>query len=468
MPFKISCIALCLICVFSLKAQEMKYLGFVDLDRDRYSLIGQFDSLFLIYRSSFSKSYIETIQRDFKTSKKTALELPKGQFNLFRIINDRSSFSIVYGLQHKGKTEIRIKKLSPELTQIYDTLVLDYSDLISFSDIETLLSENRQQLLIYNYKNDNTISWSVFNIEQIILSDEKYYNDTDLSSKLEEMYVSDAGDVYFLISNNSRYRRKNNSLVLKSYMNDGKNYENTCLMNGKYLESIKFKYDEVNTRLSGAAIYSEKGYGAKGIISFSGKVPDLFTFNVVTFNDSLKTNLTGGKNKRTSGVEHLKINEIMLRRDGGFIAIAEQFVRYEYQMPANYHNDIPSNRQIEFYYDNILVSSFQPDGTMHWNTVLYKNQKSENDDGRYSSYFLMKNPKGLRLVFNDEINWNSAVYEYILMPDGSQQRRRIFPDEMIEEKDILPEFRKAVQISGNKLIFAQPKNSKLHFGSITY
>ena len=80
----------------------------------------------------------------------------------------------------------------------------------------------------------------------------------------------------------------------------------------------------------------------------------------------------------------------------------------------------------------------------------------------------MKNPKGLRLVFNDEINWNSAVYEYILMPDGSQQRRRIFPDEMIEEKDILPEFRKAVQISGNKLIFAQPKNSKLHFGSITY
>jgi hypothetical protein len=199
-------------------------------------------------------------------------------------------------MQHKGKTEIRIKKLSTDVTQIYDTLVLDYSDLISFNDIETLLSENRQQLLVYNYKNDNTISWSVFNIEQIALSEEKYYNDTDLSSKLEEMYVSDAGDVYLLISNNSRYRRKNNSIVLKSYMNDGKNYENTCLMNGIYLESIKFKYDEVNGRLSGAAIYSEKGYGAKGIISFLGKAPEQFTFNVVTFNDSLKTNLTGGKN----------------------------------------------------------------------------------------------------------------------------------------------------------------------------
>ena len=35
-------------------------------------------------------------------------------------------------------------------------------------------------------------------------------------------------------------------------------------------------------------------------------------------------------------------------------------------------------------------------------------------------------------------------------------------------KDILPEFRKAIQISANKLIFVQQKNSKLHFGVISY
>jgi hypothetical protein len=115
-----------------------------------------------------------------------------------------------------------------------------------------------------------------------------------------------------------------------------------------------------------------------------------------------------------------------------------------------------------------LLSSLHNDGSLHWNTVLYKNQKSENDDGRYSSYFLMKNPRGIRLIFNDEINWTSAVYEYEILPDGSQQRKRIFPDTAIEDKDILPEFRKAVQISGNKLIFAQQKNNKLHFGAITY
>jgi hypothetical protein len=143
-------------------------------------------------------------------------------------------------------------------------------------------------------------------------------------------------------------------------------------------------------------------------------------------------------------------------------------VRYEYQIPSNFRNDFPSNRQVEFYYDNILLSSLHNDGSLHWNTVLYKNQKSENDDGRYSSYFLMKNPRGIRLIFNDEINWTSAVYEYEILPDGSQQRKRIFPDTAIEDKDILPEFRKAVQISGNKLIFAQQKNNKLHFGAITY
>jgi hypothetical protein len=255
---------------------------------------------------------------------------------------------------------------------------------------------------------------------------------------------------------------------MKSFTAAGKNYENICLLPGIYLESLKFKYDEVNGRLSGAALYSEKGYGAKGILSFKAIVPDVFTFSQIPFADTLQTNLKGGKNKRNNGVENLRINELILRRDGGFIAISEQYVRYEYQMPANFRNDFPTNRQVEFYYDNILVSSFHPDGAVHWNTVLYKNQKSENDEGRYSSYFLMKNPRGLRIIFNDEINWTSAVYEYELMPDGNQQRRRIFPDEAIEEKDILPEFRKAIQISANKFIFVQQKNNKLHFGAISY
>ena len=468
MPFKISCIALCLFCVFSLKAQEMKYLGFLDLDRDKYSLIGQFDSLLLIYRSSNSKHYIEAIGTDFKNSKKTELEIPKGHFHFFRIINDRTSFSIVYCLQHKGKTEIRLKKLSPDAAEVFDTLVLNYPGQVHIADIETVLSENRKQMLIYDFQNDNTLSWATFDLENLRVGNQKYLNEDELLLKLEEAIVSDAADVFFLIAENSRYRRRNNNIKFKTFKAEGKNYENTCLLAGIYLESLKFKYDEVNKRISGAALYSDKGYGAKGILSFKAIIPENFTFSVIPFGDILQTNLEGGKNKKNNGVEHLKIIELILRRDGGFIVVSEQYVRYEYQMPTSFRNDFPTNRQVEFYYDNILVSSIHPDGSIHWNTVLYKNQKSENDEGRYSSYFLMKNPRGLKLIFNDEINWTSAVYEYELMPDGSQQRRRIFPDEAIEKKDILPEFRKAIQISAKKLIFVQQKNNKLHFGAISY
>ena len=465
---KISFTILFLVQMLCLNAQEMKYLGFIEMDRDKFSFIGQFDSLLLVYRSSYTKNYIEAINPDFKSSKKTEIDFPKGQFYFFRIINDRSSFSIVYGIQHKGKTEIRIKKMSPLSEEISDTLVSAYPDIVHFGDIETVLSENRQKLLVYILKNENTMSWSVFDLGSMIRSEEKFMNLEDLNSNLEEIHLSDKGDVFILISQNSRYRRRNNSLVLKSFSVEGKNYENTCLLPGIYLESLKFKYDEVNAKLSGAALYSEKGYGSKGLISFIADVPESFTFTVNNFSDTLQTNLKGSKNSKNNGVEHLKINDLILRRDGGFIAVSEQYVRYEYQMPSNFRNDFPSNRQVEFYYDNILLSSLHNDGSLHWNTVLYKNQKSENDDGRYSSYFLMKNPRGLRLIFNDEINWTSAVYEYEILPDGSQQRKRIFPDTAIEDKDILPEFRKAVQISGNKLIFAQQKNNKLHFGSITY
>ncbi len=468
MLHKISYTILFLIQTIILNAQEMKYLGFVEMDRDKFSLIGQFDSLLLIYRSSFTKNYIEAINPDFKSSKKTELDFPKGQFYFFRTINDKTTFSIIYGLQHKGKTEIRIKKLSPMGNEVYDTLVKGYSEIVPFGDIETVLSENKQKLLTYHVNDISTMSWSVFDIENMSRAEEKFMNYKDLNSSLEEVHLSDKGDVFILMAQNSRYRRKYNQLILKSFLQDGKNYENSIVLSGIYLESMKFKLDEVNARLSGAALYSEKSYGAKGLISFRAEVPDTFTFTINNFSDTLKTNLKGTKNNRNSGVEHLKINDLILRRDGGFIAISEQYVRYEYQMPSNFRNDFPSNRQVEFYYNNILLSSLYKNGSLHWNTVLYKNQKSENDDGRYSSYFLMKNPRGIRLIFNDEINWTSAVYEYELMPDGSQQRKRIFPDAEIEDKDILPEFRKAIQISGNKIIFAQQKNNKLHFGSITY
>ena len=77
-----------------------------------------------------------------------------------------------------------------------------------------------------------------------------------------------------------------------------KYYENTCLLSAIFLESLKFKYDEVNQRISGAALYSDKGYGSIGMLSFKANIPDTFTFAIIPFGDTLLTNLKGGKNKR--------------------------------------------------------------------------------------------------------------------------------------------------------------------------
>ena len=72
-----------------------------------------------------------------------------------------------------------------------------------------------------------------------------------------------------------------------------------------------------------------------------------------------------------------------------------------------------------------------PDGSNHWEKVLHKKQYSQDDDAAYSSYFLLKTPTALRVIFNDEakvVGWLCAASDsadcFYVGTEVSQNRTR--------------------------------------------
>ena len=178
--------------------------------------------------------------------------------------------------------------------------------------------------------------------------------------------------------------------------------------------------------------------------------------------------LRGEKKKKLDGITNLEMNDIILRRDGGIICVAEQNFKFEYQLMSSFYNDQSPHRQADYLYENILVASIHPDGNLHWKDVLYKSQSSENDNGRYSSYFLMKTPSNLRFLYNDDIRWTTNIFEYIVSGIGAVDRNRLFEKEGKERVAIMPEFRSAIQISATALIATSVRNNRMRLVKISY
>jgi len=113
----------------------------------------------------------------------------------------------------------------------------------------------------------------------------------------------------------------------------------------------------------------------------------------------------------------------------------------------------------------VVVIAVQPDERVHWSRVLFKKQFSQDDDAIFSSYFLMKTPSRLKLIFNDEIKNNNTVSEYLLDPVGRFNRNSLLSTEY---QNLKIRFADAVQVSGSEFVAPSEKNRKLSLVKITY
>jgi hypothetical protein len=177
-----------------------------------------------------------------------------------------------------------------------------------------------------------------------------------------------------------------------------------------------------------------------------------------------------GKEKPTKkdGFAEVDIREIVLRQDGGILLIAERnrtYIRQTNTMATTYSSRNVGVTQTDYYYDDLLVFSIHPTGELHWKDILHKKQYSQDDEARYSSYFLLKTRSNLRFLYNDEIKQESIVNEYIIDGKGTPDRKNIMNTQGVK---LMLVMKNAVQVSADEVIIPSERRRQLKLVKLTY
>ena len=118
------------------------------------------------------------------------------------------------------------------------------------------------------------------------------------------------------------------------------------------------------------------------------------------------------------------MRQVIAKNDGGFVLIAEvNFIttRPTYTPGMGYYSFYNSNSSTmirEYHYNDIMALSYNKDGVKQWQSIIPKEQYSQEDGGMFSSYVMLNSGGSLAFLFNDFNNSRSRIQLATLDPDG--------------------------------------------------
>ncbi|HET6992423.1 MAG TPA: hypothetical protein VFJ43_13905, partial [Bacteroidia bacterium] len=148
-------------------------------------------------------------------------------------------------------------------------------------------------------------------------------------------------------------------------------------------------------------------------MTIDSKTHDVKVSNMSEFNSEFITQYFSErekkkeKKKEDKGEEpelySFQLNELLIRKDGGATLIAEQYYMYTVTYTTYDPTSHMTTTHTDYYYNynDILVLSFNNDGSLAWKTKIPKRQTTVNDGGYYSSYAYAAIDDKLFFVFND-------------------------------------------------------------------
>ena len=80
-------------------------------------------------------------------------------------------------------------------------------------------------------------------------------------------------------------------------------------------------------------------------------------------------------------------------------------------------------------------------------------------------FFLVKTPKALRLLFNDEIKYENTVSEYVLRGNGKKDRNSVLNTSY---QKLQLRFQDALQVASNEILIPSERRSRLRLVKVVY
>jgi hypothetical protein len=435
-----------------------------------YDIIGRFKDRILLFRDRDDGYEIQAF--DTRLNKSWSREIEDIEHYNSRIIaiyQGKNDYSIIFTFRRKGSYYLRLHKYDPAANLI-DTVTLKNFGERPFTPprLEAMRCENRNAFTIYNLAEKDQMEVLCFRMDQMkVIWDKTIFLEDDFSEKsLKGMALSDEGD-FFVISefDNRKAKREQHRLKILQINAQTERLREVPLPD--YLSiHAKFLVDNEHQQLVGAGLCAtDSRENAEGAycLRFSYNSPDTsYLLHRVSFDEQLLSVLLGKditpKNKDVSDAE---VRHIVLRADGGIVMLVER--NYEVYRGGGMTNAGRFGRGdmravIDYYFDDVFAIAVDAAGKAVWKTVLHKKQYSQDDDAIFSSFFLMREPDKLRLLFNDEIKFDNSCSEYTVSALGTFDRNSLLNT---ADQSLRLRFREGIQISTTECLIPSEYRNKL-------
>ena len=429
---------------------------------EKYSLIGAAAKETFVYGKHAAGDYIYIYDDTLAKIKEVKLLFEKKENRLLRTLILKQQIHIFYTYNKNGASVLRLKLLDLRANEIQDQELGIFKNTYKLKRKHLLLSKNEHQLLIYAPLESNQIEILQYDLQQgrkvrqeaLNLDKFNYYQN------FEKIVINNQGKVFIVCNllNSKRKRAEHHFLVFQ--IADSSRAQKIPFPNFVSFD-FDVKYDENNQQLVVVGFYGDDLQYAKGVFYFNSTDKQIRT---TALDPEFIRSLTGNKKKKVHGINHFYIRETILRRDGGILLLAEQ--QFTYQTSSTLEDNLENSTQADFIYENILAVSLHPTGKIFWKKVLLKSQVSSNDEAQFSSFFTFRTQQKLRIIYNNKIDWDTTIFEYLIKNDGSTKRQVL--THQSRKSGLLPQFIKSIQTTAKAFIALSYRDKDTRLVKIIY
>jgi hypothetical protein len=476
-----------------------------DSRRTNFEIIGKMNGNFLVYKSNRNDDAVCIYDNDMKLKERVKLDFtPDQQLINVDFVAYPDFFYIIYEFQRKGIVHCMAAKLDGNVKTMTEPIELDTTQ-IGFSSnnkiYTTIVSDDKQNIMVFkiNSKNRENFVFTTLLFNKELLLQHKDRMGLQMEERNDfftDFLLTNDGELVF-----SKFLRQNyNEYITKLSMvikyPDSANLSVTNVeLDGKILDEIKLKADNTNKRiLLNAFYYKQKRGNIEGLYSLLWNKTDNTKIREISslFGEELRANAKGQDASVRIAFNDLFIKNIIVRKDGGYLIVSESefntsrgnnFNRWDYlgygnpwMSPLDYYNyspygyfNSPWNRwnnglNTRYNAENIMILSYNKDGSIDWSSVIPKTQYDDESDNMIS-FQLVNTGADIHFLFNMSEKRTIMLNDQSVAADG-----KITRNPTLKNLDKGYEFmtRSGKQVSGRQVIVPCLYRNYLCFAKIEY
>ncbi len=456
-------------------AQFVTVSNDININRDTYyELLGKYGKEILLLEESPTALTMRKLDENLNLTGGKRLELGHAKTRVIGYVASRKNFNVIFATYSRDSINVIQHKYDPQGNKLMDSnIALIYKPLIN-PRFDFLMSEDKKQGVIFKAGSKSSIDIYGWNLETGESLYTRYLDLSNLPVDLSNfaLTVDNQGHLYFKYETfvkDSKNLRKLIFVKFDPFV--GTIMEQEILLDDLFITDSQMVIDNMNNEVNLVGLFSNKRYGSN-IGSLLIKMDRSFQKPAVianhAFGRQLLSDYHGEKTPDAQVIPNLQVKELIMRIDGGIMAILEdnkEFARRNFVGRRDIYGMGPSNYSVDYYYEDLIAITYSPNGKIHWEKVLPKRQYSFDDEALYSSFFLLKTPKSLRLLYNDEIRSESTVSEYIIEGNGGIKRKALVST---ANQNLKLQLRNSLQVGANEVIIPSIRGRKLRFVRIIY